>query len=286
VIEEAAIKHDEAGAAASSEFILASGLDLTAPENEPLLRFLVNDLETLDRSGEGLRAVDAALARSDELAATNDLRARVLSNLKRFEEATESTQRALAIDPNYAPALEMKGLLALQASDRPAALAALDAAAAADPMDAHLSYLAASLAGEMGDSDGAIFRLEETLTRRPSFGPAAKDLAWILATDRSDLDRSLALARIAVHQIHSSTALATLGWVHHQRGEYDEAIANYRTALEADASLSAVQYRLGLSLAAAGQTEDARKVLAEVVEGPSFPEIDAARAELARIQGS
>jgi hypothetical protein len=47
-----------------------------------------------------------------------------------------------------------------------------------------------------------------------------------------------------------------------------------------------VRYRLGLSLAEAGKTIEAQGLFNELVEGPDFPEIEAARAELARIQGS
>jgi tetratricopeptide (TPR) repeat protein len=286
VVEEAAIQRAERGAEASSGFILSSGRDLAAPENEPLLQALAEDLESLDRPKEALRYIDAALARNGDAAATHDLRARALSRLNRLDEARSATRRALEIEPELAAALETQGFLALQAGDRPAALVSLDAAAAAAPLDANLAYLAASLAGEMGDSAGAVTRLEETLARQPSFGPAANDLAWILATNRSDLNRALVLARIAVHQTRSSAALATLGWVHHQRGEFEDAIENYRAALEANHALPAVQYRLGLSLAATGQVEEALQLLNGVVKGPAFPEIDAARAELARIKGS
>jgi tetratricopeptide (TPR) repeat protein len=138
----------------------------------------------------------------------------------------------------------------------------------------------------MGDRAGAISRLEETLSRQPLLGPAANDLAWILATDRLDLERALRLAQIAARQDRSSNTLTTLGWVRHQRGEYDDAIKNYRTALEDDADLPTVRYRLGLSLSEAGQTLEAQGLFDELVGGPDFPEIEAARAELARIKGS
>jgi tetratricopeptide (TPR) repeat protein len=180
----------------------------------------------------------------------------------------------------------MKAFIALEAGDQAAALAALDAASEAAPTDTNYPYSAASVARKMGDVAGAISRLEETLARQPLFGPAANDLAWILATDRLDLERALRLAQIAARQDRSSNTLTTLGWVRHQRGEFDDAIKTYRNALEVEADLPTVRYRLGLSLFESGQISEAEGLFGELVEGPDFPEIDAARAELARIKGS
>lgn len=286
VVEMAAIKRMQSGAAVSSEYILASGRDLSDPKNEPILRTLATDLNALYRAGEALELIDTAIARDERAVQIHDLRARVLSHLSRTEEASLSTDRALEIDPNFAPALEMKAFFALRAGDEVTALAALDAATDAAPADSNYPYSAASLARKMGDVTGAIARLEETLARQPLLGPAANDLAWILATDRLDLERALRLAQIAARQDRSSDTLTTLGWVRHQRGEYDDAIRIYRTALETDANLPTVRYRLGLSLSEAGQTSEALGLFDELVEGPEFPEIEAARTELARIKGS
>ncbi|MBW2726998.1 MAG: tetratricopeptide repeat protein, partial [Deltaproteobacteria bacterium] len=286
VVEMAAIKRKQSGAAVSSEYILASGRDLSDPENEPILRTLATDLNALDRAGEALELIDTAIAHDDRAVQIHDLRARVLSHLSRSEESSLSTDRALDIDPTFAPALEMKAFFALRAGDEVTALAALDAATEAAPADSNYPYSAASLARKMGDVTGAIARLEETLARQPLLGPAANDLAWILATDRLDLERALRLAQIAALQDHSSDTLTTLGWVRHQRGEYDDAIRIYRTALETDANLPTVRYRLGLSLSEAGHTSEAQGLFDELVDGPEFPEIEAARAELARIKGS
>jgi tetratricopeptide (TPR) repeat protein len=243
-------------------------------------------LNLLERGGEALELIDAAIARNADAAQIHDLRARVLSHLSRIDESTLSTDRALAIDPAFAPALEMRAFLALRAGDETAALAALDAATDAAPADSNYPYNAASLARKMGDTQGAIARLEETLARQPLYGPAANDLAWILATDRLDLERALRLALVAAGQDHSTHTLTTLGWVRHQRGEYEDAIKNYRTALETDANLPTVRYRLGLSLSETGQVGEAEGLFDAIVDGPDFPEIEAARAELARIKGS
>ncbi len=286
VVEMAAIKRLESGPLAAIEYIRASDRDLSDPDNEPILRTLANDLNGLGRANEALELIDIAIATDDSAAPLHDLRARVLSHLGQSKDASISTNRALEIDGIFTPALEMKAFIALEAGDQAAALAALDAASEAAPTNSNYPYSAASVARKMGDVAGAILRLEETLARQPLFGPAANDLAWILATDRLDLERALRLAQIAARRDRSSNTLTTLGWVRHQRGEFDDAIKNYRDALEANADLPTVRYRLGLSLSESGQISEAEGLFDELVEGPDFPEIDAARAELARIKGS
>jgi len=286
VVEMTAIKRAQGGANASSEYILASGRDLTDPDNEPILRALSTDLNALDRADEALAHIDRAIAKESSRAPLHDLRARVLSHLGNVEEANAATERALEIDPGFSPALEMKAYLALDRGDQTTALAALDAATEVAPGDSGYPYSAATVARKMGDTEGAIARLEESLARQPLFGPAANDLAWILATDRLDLERALRLAQTAASQDRSSDTLTTLGWVRHQRGEYGDAIRNYRIALETNGDLPTVRYRLGLSLSEAGQTDEAEDLFDVLVEGPDFPEIEAARAELARLKGS
>ena len=286
VVEMSTIKRFQSGPSASSEYILASGWDLADAANEPILRSLANDLNALGQASEALERIDRAISRSDGAAPLHDLRARVLSHLGRTDEASVSTNRAIEIDPTFAPALEMKAFIALENGDQLTALAALDAATNVDLTNSDYPYSAASVARQMGDDAGAISRLEEALARQPLFGPAANDLAWILATDQLDLERALRLAQIATRRNRSTNTLTTLGWVRHQRGEYEDAIKVYRSALEGDGEVPTVRYRLGLSLSEAGQTDEAEGLFDALVDGPDFPEIEAARAELARIKGS
>ncbi len=286
LFETAAIKRHEGGAKAASEYILASGRDLSDSANEPLLRSLTEDLSELDRSGESLEYIDAALRQEPERAALHDLRARALADLERFDEAEVAMQQALRLDPGFTLALETKAFLALQSGDPRAALEALDAAADAAPSEAQHPYAAASVARGLGDEESTIAHLNEALSRRPDFGQAANELAWLLATRGEDLDRALSLARLAVRRMGSTNAFDTMGWVQYQRGEHEKAVESFRTILDIDESLLGVRFRLGLALAAIGETEEASQLLRELAEGPRFPEQEQARAEITRIEGS
>jgi tetratricopeptide (TPR) repeat protein len=293
ISEEIAIRRFEGGARASSEFVRASHVDLGDPVNEPILRAYCDDLNALSRTDEALGLADAAILRLQEpetgqsnAAALHDLRSRILSQLGRIEEASTSIEHALQIDPGYAPALETRAYLALHVGDSQTALAALDAASDAEPMEAKYLYRAATVANEVGDLPGFVSRLERTLERRPNHALAANDLAWALATDRRDLDRAIELAQLAVRRSRSPKTLTTLGWAHHRRGDYAEAMTQYRIALETGATLPAARYRLGLALGESGEIDEARRVLDELIRGPEFPELEAARIELARLEES
>ena len=101
-----------------------------------------------------------------------------------------------------------------------------------------------------------------------------------------DLDRALSLARQSVNVRPDVNSLDTLGWVQYRRGEYKDAVASFRRALQAHPDLHAVRYRLGVSLSALGETAEATEILGKLIGGPAFPEIEAARAEFNRIKGS
>jgi tetratricopeptide (TPR) repeat protein len=286
LFEMAAIKRHEGGAKAASEYILTSGRNLSDSANEPLLQSLTDDLSELDRNDESLAYIDAALEQRPERAVLHDLRARVLAHLERFDEAEIAMQQALQLDPGLVLALETKAFLALRGGDLRAALEAFDAAADAAPRDAQHPYAAASVARSLGDEELTIAHLNRALARRPDFGLAANELAWLLATRGEDLDRAQSLARLAVRRMRSTKAFDTLGWVQHQRGEYEKAVTSFRTILDLDESLLGVQFRLGLALVAIGETEEASQLLRELAEGPKFPEQEQARAEITRIEGS
>jgi tetratricopeptide (TPR) repeat protein len=286
LIESARIIRHQDGPKAAVEHVLANLRDVSDPDNEVLLRGLVADLNKLGRAADGLAYVDAALARDPTRASLHELRARALLRLQRIEEATTANERALQLDGQLATALDFKAFLALERGDAKAALEALAAAAAAAPRQAEYSYAAAAIARGLGDDELAMTRLEDALVREPGFASAASDLAWLLAEDRRDLERALGLARLAADRETSAESLDTLGWVRHQRGEYAQAVASFRSALDLDPNRTAAQMRLGMSLVALGETDEARSVFERILEGPPSPEIDLAREELARLGDS
>lgn len=310
VMETAAVKRQIGGAKAASQFIVSQDRDLTDPREAQLLRELANDWSAIGRASDALSLVDRVLDTSTSRAADNtsrkaigeataemanerrgraslhELRARILMRLEQFDLAEKAADLALELDPDLASALEVRAKLALERGDSVAALAAFDAAAAAAPRNPHFPHVSASIARELGDDDRAVAYLEDALSRQPTYALAASDLALLLAAQGRELDRALSLARLAVSQSGTSSALGTLGWVRYQRGEFNLAVSTFRSLLQREPNRPTTQYRLGLSLVASGDVRGAREVFERLLDGPAFPETEQTRAELARLDES
>lgn len=193
---------------------------------------------------------------------------------------------AIAKDPDSAGALEAKGNLTANAGDLEAALSYFDRAAAADYNNPNYAYQAARLVLAQGRTEDAIARLRRIVQGEPGHVPASNDLAWYLAETDSELDFALELATRATTRQPDANTLDTLGWVHYKRGSMDSAIESFNKALELQPDSASIRYRLGLALAKAGSDQQARAALEQAIGGESFPELNDARAELARLGGS
>lgn len=279
----AEIQAEARGPAAALATISAQKLDLTALENESALRALTGYLVEAGSHGGALEAVDAALAAHPDHAAYHDLRARVLANSGRGEEADASFARALELDSGLASALAGRAALARMQGDPVRALELYDAASEADPANPEYPYSASQIELGRGQVDAASERLEAALRRRPTHAYANNDLAWILAERGEDLDRALTLARRARAAEGSAAILDTLGWVQLRRDEAADAVLTLEKAHALDPGSPSIAYRLGLALAKMGEADRARSLWKEALASGPFPESDAAQSQLAKL---
>ena len=162
----------------------------------------------------------------------------------------------------------------------------LDRSLESEPGSSESLYLLGQLALMRGDATSGEQYFQQALDADPSTLGANNDLAWILASDSRDLEKALRLAQRAVKAEPNADTLDTLGFVHLQRGEADEAVETLSRALQARPESGSIGYRLGTALVAKGDREGARTVLIEALKKPGFPETEAAQQELARLQGS
>ena len=144
----------------------------------------------------------------------NEANVGVLSNEQGLRQGREAFQKALAIDPDYAPAQARLGYLAMDQNDLPAAARYLERALALDPTD--LSVL------------GNSATLLQTLGRLP---PAITINEYVLARD-------------PVNPI----TLKNLGIYYLLAGRYDEAIAKVHTLLSLSPGYGSAHYLLGVAL--------------------------------------
>jgi tetratricopeptide (TPR) repeat protein len=283
-LELANVERNEHGAAAAIRVIESSKLDLKNPKYENLLRALVEDLLTEKKAQAALAHADAALAAHPEVASFHDLRGAVLARTGNTADAKAEFEKSLALDPNSSRALSGLASLEVAAGNTDAAIALLERAQKVDEKDPAASYNVAQLLLAQGKTAEAETRLRAVIQRSPSHAASRNDLAWLLANKGTSLDEALSLAEQAQRLTPTADVLDTLGWVQLKRNDAPAAVARFEQALALRPKDPTIRYHLGLALAQMGNTERAVTTLREAVDSGPFPESEAARAEIARLQ--
>jgi tetratricopeptide (TPR) repeat protein len=274
------------GDEAALEILSEGEFDISLPENEAVLRSMTGSQLALGRGEEALKAAETALAAHPDAVGFHDLRGRILLGLGRKTEAAEAFSRALELDGGYPAALEAHGSMALGAGDLDAARAYFTRATEADPSNAEYLYLQAQthyMGSNLAEADD-FFR--QALEADPAHVGANNDLAWLLASQGQSLEEALEFAARAALIGNNADTLDTLGFVHLQAGNAEEAVKILSRALELRPDSASIQFRLGVALGAEGNLQAAEEMLGKALRTPNFPEAEAARAELAKLQKS
>lgn len=283
VVELAELERHVTGPEAAIRAIDRSGLNLNDPANAMALRQLTEQLFAADRASEALARVDTALSKSPEAAAIHAIRGTVLLRLQRDSDAGAAFERSIELDPENGMAYAGLATVVASQGDRKRAVELFDKAAELEPDQNDFRFAAAQISREEGDIEAAEQRLRDLVKRAPGHVGARNNLAWMLAEKGEDLDLALALAQEARRLDPSSDVLDTLGWVRFKRGETSAAVVALEQAVEAGPDAS-MRYRLGVALSKAGDDDRAREMLQAAIEAGSFPEVDEARRELARLE--
>lgn len=280
LVELARIERAAQGPAAAIEVLEGTEIDFLTEESEEILRLLADNYIELERPGDALAKVDAALATRPDAASLHELRATSLARLDRRDEALESFRRATELDPEHAPAFGGLATLTAIGGQSGEAIELFDRASALAPDNVDYAYSAAQLALAAGDLDGAAERLRGVVRRSASHAGARNDLAWILTERAGDLDLALRLSKEARRLSATANNLDTLGWVHLKRGEAEAAVSvlEKATALEPDAP--SIRYHLALALEEVGQPARAKDMLQAALDAGAFPEVEDARKKL------
>ena len=100
------------------------------------------------------------------------------------------------------------------------------------------------------------------LSVKPGFGPAANNLAYLLAIQDKRIDEALDLAKQAKDTLPADPrVMDTLGWIYYKKGLYDNAINEFSQSLEKIPHNAVVHFHLGLAFHKKGQNKSARREL-------------------------
>jgi putative PEP-CTERM system TPR-repeat lipoprotein len=218
------------------------------------------------------KRIDAALARlaafektAGTSAASEELRAHVLTAAERHAEAAQSLERAARVRPNGP--LAVKEFLARKAAGEKAPQASLVRWLEKNPGDPGVRMALASHYEGAGDRKAAIGEYERIVADRP-VPVALNNLAWHYYETGDQ--RALEVARRA-HQLAPQNAdiTDTLGWILVERGQHEEGLKLLEGAAKGGAP--EIRYHYAAALARANQREQAVQVLRNLLsETPEF----------------
>jgi tetratricopeptide (TPR) repeat protein len=273
-----------AGPEAAVATIESFGFDLTDPANEEALRALADDWVVLQQVDRALSSIEAALKANPDSASLHALHGTTLARAYRADDARIAFERSIELDGQNAEALGGLAALIATRGNTARAIELFEQASEADPNTARYRYAIARLLLAAGDRENAEARLREIVTLFAGHVGSRNDLAWMLAESGENLDLALSLAEEASRMSSEPEILDTLGSVHLKRGEARKAIEVFDRVVEAGAGSPSTHYRLGVALIESGNTGRAREVLNRALGAGPFPEAEAARRHLARLE--
>ncbi|MFQ5669817.1 MAG: tetratricopeptide repeat protein [Acidobacteriota bacterium] len=150
-----------------------------------------------------------------------------------YQEALESINKAIALDPDQYAYYNMRGLIYLSAGDLDQALANFRKVLVINPYLTDVHNNIGVALGELGRRDEAMSEFQSVL-RDPGYK-------------------------------HREKALYNVGNLFYAQGDYREAVEQYRKAVAVQPEYLKAYYKMGLALQTLGQMDEARRAFEEVV---------------------
>ena len=264
---------------------------------------------------EALRVLDDALKSSPRQPTTLALAATIALQVGQLEKATGYVERLRALAPDAPGTMRLEGDLAVASRRYKDALGYYDKAArsgpdavlaiaryragmaagvpqpqqpledwlARSPGDAGVRVLLAEYEQQRGNTSAAIAGYEKTLETAPANVMALNNLAGMYQ-QKGDA-RALTLAKRAYEAAPENPAVQdTYGWALVSDGDLERGLELIREAARVLQGVPEVQYHLGAALARKGESEEARRILQQVLAANAPASVRAgAEAELAKL---
>ena len=289
LLASAMIEKERAGPGAAADVLAVSQLDLSEPEQVPVLAALVQYLIEAGRSTDAVERTGEVVEAGGESAGMWSLRGRALRAAGKGRDARAAYEKSLELAPVNAEALSGLAALAADEGRQRDALDLYDRAFAADRDDMDAAWNAIVLAqsmesGKPKSEESLDARLEALLYAHPRHPDAANLLALRLLEGGGDLDRAADFARRAIRFRGGAGDLATGGRVALARGDATRAVQLLRRSLERQPASPSTRYFLGKALRTAGKPVAARAAIKAALAAGDFDQWDAASEELAELE--
>jgi tetratricopeptide (TPR) repeat protein len=246
-------------------------------------------VESMNHLNEGIvfaqqqRHLDAvkSLERAAAVDPTNDQAfynlALVHIEMRKFERAKQDLNSAIAANPEVAGYHEKLGTVLMQLEDWAGAKQAFEKALEGDAGLFKAHFKLGQVLEKLDDQQGAIERYTSAARQGPRFILGYTELGRLYA-DLGYLDHAAQTLReglkVAVESSEEAAKLhLLLGTVYQQQRKFDEAIGEFRGALEITPGLREAMFSLGWTYALTGNKEEGRRFLKKFVDvaGPETP---------------
>jgi tetratricopeptide (TPR) repeat protein len=212
--------------------------------------------------------------------------------LRSFSAAREALERAIVAKPDIAGYHEKLGTVLTELEDWKGAQAAFTKALELDPSLFKAHFKLGRCSEELEDPQNALYQYTDAIKTGPRFLPSYSALGRLYADLRYPdqaaqvLNEALKVAMPGTEEEANIHHL--LGTVYQQQRKYDEAIAEFQTALGMVPGLGDALFSLGWTYALQGNDEEAKRYLDKYVmmAGTDAPEhyVKAARDRLAELR--
>ena len=220
-----------------------------------------------DDMDKALQTARTLLQRSPDAVGPKVLLAELLYSNKEPDEASRLYDEALGISNNRDLAIRAYRLRVNAGLANPAA--PLLNYLSEKPADSDVRMVLAQDYQGRGNNEDAVSAYEKVVAAAPGNYVALNNLAWIYFIEGDA--RAEALARRAVElSPDNSSVIDTLGWILVKTGFADEGIEYLRQAVDLSDGEAEIRYHLAAGLAGAGEAEEARSMLADILS----PEAD------------
>ncbi len=185
--------------------------------------------------------------------------------MRKFERAKEDLTRAISVVPSNAAYQEKLGTVSIELKDWNGARKALEKAVELEPSLFKAYYKLAQVLEELDDQQSALQRYTQSIENGPRFLPAYNALGSLYA-DLGYSDHAVQVAQSALKVAQAGSEEAAkihnlLGTVYQQQKKFDEAITQFRAALEIQPGMRDAVFSLGWTYATMGNKEEGKRYL-------------------------
>lgn len=256
----------------------------------------MNEGVALAQQHRDVEAVEK-LERAGAIDPTNDMAfynlALVHLEMRNLERAKETLQKAIAVRSDAAGYHDKLGTVLMQLKDWAGAKAELERAVQLDASLFRAYFKLGQALEHLDDQQGALEKYTEAARRGPRFLEAYSSLGRLYA-DLGYLDQAVQVfqsgLQVAIEGTDDAATLHDyLGTVYQQQRKFDEAVKEFRAALDVDPSRWDALFALGWTYAMQNNREEAKRFLRRFVEvGGDAPAyyMKAAQDRLHEIEGT